>query len=289
MPIAMLIGIVFYSQIHLLGSITPYLVAVMLFISYSSIDPRKIRISRLHLILLFIQVAGSALIYLLINPFSSLVAQAAMICLLAPTATSAIVITHILGGNEESLTTYSLLSNLVVIMVAPFYFSFVGYRQDISFLESSWSIFYEVFFILLFPLILAMLLKYMLPTVHGYVIRHRGASFYLWTVALVIVSAKTTQFIIDQGTGNYKTEVLIGIVSLLVCVMQFVLGKQIGQRYSDRIAGGQGLGQKNTVLAIWMAQSFLNPISSIGPGMYIVWQNVINSYQVWKKNTERIG
>ena len=51
----------------------------------------------------------------------------------------------------------------------------------------------------------------------------------------------------------------------------------------DRISAGQALGQKNTVLAIWMAVTYLNPLSSVGPGSYVVWQNIFNSYQLWKK------
>ena len=283
MPAAMLTGILFYPYLSLLGWITPYLVAIMLFISYSTISLNKIRITRLHLILLLIQIVGSAVLFLSMNIFNTVVAQAAMICVLAPTATSAIVITHILDGNEESLTTYSLLSNLVVILFAPFYFSYIGYKHDLSFTDSSLLIFGRVFTILLLPLFVAVLLRFILPSVHETVIKCRGISFYLWAVALVVVSARTVQFIMDQGSENYGTEILVGIVSLFVCAMQFFLGKRIGEKYNDRVAGGQGLGQKNTVLAIWMAQSFLNPISSIGPGLYIVWQNVINSYQVWKK------
>ena len=34
------------------------------------------------------------------------------------------------------------------------------------------------------------------------------------------------------------------------------------------------LGQKNTVLAIWMAYTYLNPLSSVGPGSYVLWQNI---------------
>ena len=45
----------------------------------------------------------------------------------------------------------------------------------------------------------------------------------------------------------------------------------------------EALGQKNTVLAIWMAYTYLNPLSSVGPGSYVLWQNIINSYQLWKK------
>jgi hypothetical protein len=42
------------------------------------------------------------------------------------------------------------------------------------------------------------------------------------------------------------------------------------------------------VLAVWMAQSFLNPISSIAPTAYIVWQNLVNSYQIYKKDREMV-
>lgn len=31
-----------------------------------------------------------------------------------------------------------------------------------------------------------------------------------------------------------------------------------------------------------MAQSFLDPISSIAPTAYIVWQNFVNSYQIYR-------
>lgn len=52
-------------------------------------------------------------------------------------------------------------------------------------------------------------------------------------------------------------------------------------------AGGQSLGQKNTVLAVWMAQSFLDPISSIAPTAYIVWQNFVNSYQIYRHDQRK--
>ncbi|MDR0371845.1 MAG: transporter, partial [Prevotellaceae bacterium] len=28
---------------------------------------------------------------------------------------------------------------------------------------------------------------------------------------------------------------------------------------------------------------YLNPVSSIGPGTYVLWQNIVNSYQIWRK------
>ena len=60
-------------------------------------------------------------------------------------------------------------------------------------------------------------------------------------------------------------------------------GRRIGRRFGDRVAGAQGLAQKNTVLAIWMSLNFLDPISSVGPASYILWQNTINSAQIYFK------
>ena len=75
----------------------------------------------------------------------------------------------------------------------------------------------------------------------------------------------------------------MAFAALLLCVAQFALGRWIGKKYGETIAGGQGLGQKNTILAIWMAQVYLSPLSSIGPAAYVLWQNSINSWQLWRR------
>ncbi|MBF1126112.1 MAG: transporter, partial [Capnocytophaga sp.] len=49
------------------------------------------------------------------------------------------------------------------------------------------------------------------------------------------------------------------------------------------IESGQALGQKNTAFAIWIAATYLHPLSTVGPGCYILWQNIINSIEIWKK------
>lgn len=107
-------------------------------------------------------------------------------------------------------------------------------------------------------------------------------AFYLWTLALIIVMGQTTRSVVE-GNISVGEELLIAFWALVVCVLQFWLGKYIGGRHDNRISGGQALGQKNTVLAIWMAYTYLNPASAIAPGSYVVWQNMINSWQLWKK------
>lgn len=76
---------------------------------------------------------------------------------------------------------------------------------------------------------------------------------------------------------------LLAGLSLVVCCLQFYIGRRIGRACGDKIAGAQGLGQKNTVLAIWMALTYLHPIASVAPAAYVAWQNTINSAQLYIK------
>ena len=121
---------------------------------------------------------------------------------------------------------------------------------------------------------------------HRYLLEFHDAAFYLWAVALAIVSGQTVRSLVNSDAPVF-VEVLIALAGLIACCVQFYLGKRIGGHYNDRISGGQALGQKNTVLAIWMSYTYLNPLSSVGPGSYVLWQNIINSYQLWKKRKMR--
>ena len=71
------------------------------------------------------------------------------------------------------------------------------------------------------------------------------------------------------------------MMGLLVCIAQFSIGRFIGHYFNATVDAGQALGQKNTAFAIWIAYTYLNPLSSVGPGCYILWQNIINSIELW--------
>jgi BASS family bile acid:Na+ symporter len=281
MPIAMTLGIVLHSFVGILSFIIPYLIFTMLLLTYVKMSWKDIKFTRMHLWLVLIQVAGSVGTYIALSFYDHTLAQGVMICVLAPTATSAPVIVSMLKGNVASLTAYSLISNLTIAIMAPLFFSYIGYNE-LPFFDSVLEISQKIGILLVTPLIIALILSKIAPKTTKYLQTKSGLSFYLWSIALTIVTGRTVQFIIDQGKSQIFIEILIAIFAAVVCVLQFYYGRKIGRRYDDTVAGGQGLGQKNTVLAIWMAQMYLNPISSIGPGSYVLWQNLINSYQVWR-------
>ena len=74
----------------------------------------------------------------------------------------------------------------------------------------------------------------------------------------------------------------IAILGLLMCVVQFAVGRFIGHYFNHTQEAGQALGQKNIAFAIWLSTTYLNPLSSVGPGCYILWQNIINSIEIWQ-------
>lgn len=289
LPIAMGLGAIFYPFFGRLSFLTPYLIFSMLLVTFCKISFKNMKIHPLHISLLLIQLVGCLVIYGIIRIINPVVSEGALICLLAPTATSAAVITGMLGGDIAFLTTYTLFSSVGVAIAAPIIFSFLGAHQDMSFWGSFYYICKQVILLLILPLLVAWLLQRYIPIIHRKILAARQLGFYLWAVALAIVTGKTVVFLLNQQHPDYTNEILLAVVSLIVCVGQFLTGRALGKRYKDPISAQQGLGQKNTILAIWMAQVYLTPVSSIAPAAYVLWQNVINSYQLWKKRKKEIN
>lgn len=272
-----------------IGYLTPSLIFAQLLLTFCKISPRELLPSPWHGWLLLIQTVATcglaaALLLLPVSIEQQIVLEAAMVCFICPTATAAAVITGKLGGSASSLTTYTLLSNLLAAVTVPLLFPLVEPHADLSFFSAFLLILSKVFPLLLCPFFVACLLRYLLKPVHAWLLRYTGVAFYLWAVALAIVTGQTVRSLCNSEAEPI-VELWIALAGLITCVIQFFLGKRIGSAYDDRISAGQALGQKNTVLAIWMAYTYLNPLSSVGPGSYVLWQNLFNSWQLWKRDS----
>lgn len=282
LPIAMLMGLLFHDAIDAVAFLAPYLIFVMLFITFCRVNLREFRVTGLSWSLLAVQIVGAALVYLAIRPFSESVAQGAFICVFCPTATAAPVIAGMLGGSVPRLATFSLISNMAVALLAPPVFALIG-PGDVVFFDSFRSIAGRVVPLILAPLAVALSLRKVAPKVHRAVGEHQSIAFYVWALSLIIVVGRAVSFVLSEPADEIPVMLVLAAVSGVVCVAQFVAGRKIGRRCGDRIVGAQGLGQKNTVLAIWMALTYLDPIASVAPAAYVAWQNMINSFQIYLK------
>ena len=254
----------------------------MLFITFCKVKIHEFRITSLSWCLLLVQIVGSLGVYFALLPFNQDVAVATFICVFCPTATAAPVITGMLGGSVPRLATYSIVSNITVALLAPLLFSLMGSDSSMGFAEATATISLKVVPLIILPLVIALLLQLLLPKVHKAVAEKQSLSFYLWAVSLIIVVGNAVSYMIQHHEHAWEM-IIMALLSLVVCCAQFIIGRVIGRRCGDRIAGAQGLGQKNTVLAIWMALTFFHPVTSVGAAAYVAWQNIINSAQLYVK------
>ena len=282
MPMGMVCGVLLCYPITAIdewcGGITaPLCIFTMLFCTFCRVNVRDMKPSWLHLWLMVVQLVATVAVYLLLLPLGDTVAQGGMICSLAPMAMGAVVIAGMLGANVTTMATHSLICNLIIAFVAPPLLSAWG-NGTCTVME----ILMRVAPLLISPFVLAQLCRWLTPKTAHWIGSHAMISFYIWLLSLIFIMGKTATFIIDSGTEHLVTEIILALVALVVCLAQFAMGHWLGRRYGDKAAGGQALGQKNTVMAIWLAQSFLNPLSCVAPTAYIVWQNIVNSYQIYR-------
>jgi len=218
-----------------------------------------------------------------------IVAESVITCIIGPCAAAAAVVTAKLGGSLEEMTTYVFLSNFLTALLIPVCFPLIEKSTDITFVAAFLKIMYEVCMVLLLPMLLAYIVKHGFKRLHRRITGVKDLSYYLWGASLMIVTGTTVRNIVHAGTTLTLLLIIAG-AGLATCLIQFAVGRMIGSRFHSTINAGQALGQKNTAFAIWIAYSYLNPLSSVGPGCYILWQNIINSIEIWdcrRKGLER--
>ena len=269
-----------------LVGLMPYVIFVMLFASFCKINLPELRPHRWHFWIQAIRIALSGLMVLLIsqteNPQVRLIEMGIFICFISPTAAASPVVTEKLGGNISSLTAFLILANLVTAIVIPLFFPMVKEGIEMPFVEYSLLVLQRVTLVLLLPLVLSLLARRYAPRLADWFARQRNLSFYLWCVNLAISMGVTWQNLLRSDAHGWTLALLL-LAPAAVCFLLFTIGKAVGRAHGDSITAGQALGQKNTAVAIWLTLSFLDPVTAIAPGAYIIWQNIVNSWQLWYK------
>lgn len=286
LPVAIVFGLLFHHWCSILVAIVPYLIFTILLLNFTAVNIRQLKLMKMtgmNISLLLFQIIVSLGAYFLINGtvHNEIVAQGALIAIICPVAASSVVISCILGANRETVTAHVILGNLMVAIVAPIFFSFIGVQQDMPFFESFLLILKRVSPIIALPFFIALALQIWLPSANEIISKIKGWSLYIWALALAITLGQTINFIFLHGAENTESIIILGIISVVICAIQFGVGKLIGKKYGDTVAGGQMLGQKNTALGIWMANIYLNPLASVSIALYSIWQNLFNSWQMY--------
>lgn len=275
-----------HAMVRVVTGVLPYLLFAMLFLEFSKINPRDLLPKRWIWMSFAWQLGVSALMIVLLR--SGRTAQwmqplwmGFLVCMLTPTASAVAVMTSKLGGNGASATTCAVLSSLFAALTIPLLLPLVSPGgESISFGALFVKIFGKVFPVIIVPLLISMLMRRFTPVWHCKVEAFaKDKSFYLWALCVAINMAQITR-LLCMGLVSLRVTLLYAAFTLVLCIANFSLGKRFGDSCGDRISAGQGVGQKNTVLAIWVAMSFMLPESGIILGAYMIWQNTFNSLQL---------
>ena len=284
LPIAIVLGLLLHDYCAAFSVVVPYIIFTIILLTFTAVDIRKLRFKPLFIWIILFQVGVSLGGYALLRVLhvNEIIAEGVLIGVLCPVAASVAVVSTMLGADRNTVTSYTVIGNLVISLVAPIYFSFIGVNQDMPFLDSFLQILRRIGTVIGLPFFVALALQLCLPKVNNFISRYKGLAFYLWAVALFLTLGQTIHFIFLNGKGNWHSIIWLGVSALLFCIIQFGLGKWIGHKYGDTIAGGQLLGQKNSAMGIWMANHYLHPLASVYLAFYSVFQNLFNSWQLFR-------
>lgn len=270
-------------------TILPLFMFLILYVTFCKVNFKKLLPVQWHFWvgafqILFVAIVVGIILFLRVEGKELILLESVLACIIAPCAAAAAVVTLKLGGNLEQMTTYTFLSNLLCALLIPICFPLIEPASEFTFWSAFMLIMQKVYLVLVVPMLLALVTK-SLPLLHNFhqwLINIPDLSFYLWGCSLMIVTGTTLKNILHAQT-NVSFLLLIAFLSLLLCLLQYAVGRRIGNFLGASVEAGQGLGQKNTAFAIWIAATYLHPLSTVGPGCYILWQNIINSVEIWKK------
>lgn len=270
-----------------LVELMPVVLFALLYVTFCKIEIKEMKPKAWHFVLQLIRTSLALLMVIAICLFgknyeTKVILEGAFICFICPTAAAVAVVTEKLGGSIGSLTTYTVIANIFTMIIIPSLFPMVEKEADVSFLYMSMMVFRNVTTVLVVPLLLALLSRKFLPRFVDKVKSVKDLGFYMWCFNLTILMGETLRNFLHATVSGWILALLL-FVPLLVCLIQFAIGKAVGRHWDASISGGQALGQKNTIVGIWLTLTFLNPLAAVAPGAYVVWQNLVNGWQLWYK------
>ena len=264
-------------------------IATLLFFQFVKISPHYLKLRSWHFKALGIQVGSFLLLALgvfLLEPGPvRMLVECAMLCMICPTASAAGVITDRLGGNLASTVTYLVMINVAGTFLIPLVIPLVNPSAHRGFWAYVGHIAWKVFPVLILPGLLAWIIRYTTHRLQRRLMRWASNSFYIWGVGLTLALVLATRALLLSGLGFWSIAGIV-VISILTCFVQFFAGHRLPREKVENLTAGQALGQKNTGFLIWLGYNYMTPVTSVAGGLYAIWQNLYNSWELYQKEKE---
>ena len=260
------------------GDFVPPMVMLMLLFSFIDVKFSRESTGWSHLRIPLFMVALATCAYFAVGKLTGNEDFAVMAFLIGmtPTANAAPVITGLLGRREDYATVSVVSTNLfTAVALAPVSALVFGDALEIDTFSLAW----KTMMLVGVPFALSVISRNFMKPVAAFIRRWKFLSFYLWMVMLFTVCAQSSAYVSKQEHLSPTLLLEIFALAASLCAINFAAGYFLGEPRFRRECS-QSLGQKNTMLMLWVGLAFFNPVVALGPTFYVVCHNLWNSWQL---------
>ncbi len=272
-----LVGFLFPALHQYTFIIRPALMA-MLFFSFMGIQIRADLVKKAHLKILGLNILLPLVWYWILLPINPTYAAIGFVIGIIPTAVAAQILADVMRKNVGLVAFSVLLTTPIIAFVIPFMMHYLlGFPSNASILE----LILPVLSLILIPLFSSQFIKIALPKIAVQISKFSFLTFPLFLMNVFIACGNSSNFI--QGNEDFGWQGLFEIFAIVSILgfLQFQIGQFLG-RPKHSIEFGLAMGRKNTMIGIWLGLTYFEPIVSLGPVCYIIFQNIYNLIQIWR-------
>ena len=283
--VSMALGLAFPEAFRF-SFLIPWVIMAMLWLAFLGIRPQGLR--REHFRVLGANWVVGIAAWALLVPFDRQLALTALLIGWTPTATAAPVITGMLKGDVAFVAGSVLVTNVAAGVFLPVFLPpLVGLDASHPAIPTG-AFLAQTAGVVLVPLVAAQVVRQGAPSLCRAVLAWRGLSFYAWLAVLFLATSNAGHFLREQASGSSWRIGATALLAAVLCAVNFAIGSRLGGGTLRREAS-QSLGQKNTMLTIWLALTFLNPLVALGPGFYVLCHNSYNAWQLARAGRRKGG
>ena len=243
-------------------------------------DVSRLKPRRKHLTVLVAIYAIALLSWYVVQLMGyPLLAEALFFCAATPIASASPIIVSLLKGDVEFSTTAMVLSQAVFAVLMPLLLPLVVQSAHISYGELALLSAAQIATVLVVPAFVAFLMRWWYPPCRNWSAKLRDVSLGIWVFNLVVVAAAGVERM-QQAHISLQEMLPVMLGAAALCAFCFLFGYKLGAPHLRRECS-QALGQKNTILSLYMAtQSYAAPLAYLGPLVYVFCHNLANAVQL---------
>lgn len=249
----------------------------MLLLTFTGITITYKQVNRLHLQACVLVIVLSLAHYAWVRWLFPDLAMVGFVLGATPTAAAAAVVANMMKLNVPFVTVATVISNMVSVIYIPLMLP-VLIQEPLT--VSPYYIVLDVFIILGLPLLAGQFITRKKPKLTDTLAKFKPVAFGLFIFNMLIASANGSDYIRSNADISVNTVVLIAAITFAIGFINYKVGEWTAPK-ALKYETGLATGRKNTMFALWLSITYVNPMIGLAPVFYLVFHNLYNSVQLW--------